>query len=453
MPNARTIAAFFLATIAIIPPSNFARGEAVVAACTQPSASMNAGETIRATLAASEPADVTVRVFDAQNRFIRCIAGKAMKPGEKLAVEWNVKDSFGQRSDPGEFTLRVEAGMTLTLDKTFGKDGVLTGSGETAFISPTHIAVDHEGNLYILDYANSTVYKFHPDGKPANDWDDSNAIHGLKKGKRGRAFTSVAIDDRDRLLIPVAHSVGVWNTKTGEPYYSIGGFFKDDPQAKINAGGLGWPVLAFGGNGRIYVSCPSYNILAAFNGLNKPGFEGALWSAGRSSVKPVWQTIGAAGDFDGQNGLYFSSSPSHRSATLFKVIDAGDHPAAAYSLTKYLHPGTGAKQTISDINAISSDRKGVLFVLLRASQQILKVVDPGDRFEVVAQLGSRGPSAEKIQFVGPHGLALTPAGDALYVAEDGDRISDDEETLGQARVTKYLVKYKAVQDVKLTVKP
>lgn len=428
-------------------------GDDASVACTQPSSSAKTCEPIRAVITAAAATDITARVFDSQGHFIRCLGGKAMKSGDQWAVNWDIKDAFGQRIDPGDYTLRIECGTTFQLDNTFGQNGALRGLPGPTFSSPRHLAVDQVGDLYVLDGADSIVYKFRADGSLAKDWDGSNVIKGSTKSRQ-RLFASVAVDDDGRLLLPMGlgtHSVAVYDGKTGKLAYYLGGFFKGDP---IQAGGLAYPTLAFAGNGRIYVTCSTYGIVAAFNALNKPNFEGGFWSLGRPVDKKVpWPHVGMAGDFDGQNGLYLSATVRF-APLLMKLIDHGERASLAYRFdTSYTHPATGQVTKMSDISAITSDRKGVLYVLQRGTQQLMKLVDDGKRFELIAQFGSRGTDAGKFEFVAPHAVVINSAGDTLYLAEDGDRISDAEETIGQARVFKYAVKSRTKLEMKLSINP
>ena len=70
-------------------------------------------------------------------------------------------------ADTGNHTIRKVAptGVVTTLAGTAGMDGSADGTGAAArFSSPTGIAVDSAGNVYVADQSNSTIRKLTPTG-------------------------------------------------------------------------------------------------------------------------------------------------------------------------------------------------------------------------------------------------------------------------------------------------
>jgi hypothetical protein len=427
-----------------------ARAQELAVKCETPSISEQSIEPFKFDLVAAKATDVTVRVFDAEGAFVRVLAGGALHDEEKLAFEWDKKNADGRPVLPGVYTVRTEAGVSFSLDKSFAKQGVLVGP---PFVSPQSISVDRKGDVYVLDVPKATLFKYHSDGSPANDWEKSNTI----TSPTAPIYASVALSDSGRIFMPeglAGHSLAVFDAKTGQRELTIGQFFGDDPDWKIKPGGLGWPGFATVGNGRVYIACSGYSLLGAFD-QNKPGCEGAYWRNGQMSNKI--DSIGAAGDSDGRNGLYFCSASYHNAAELYKLIDTGDFCTFAFDLRQYKNPATGHDDTFAGIVGITSDRAGVLYVMMRPTQTLLKVVDTGSKFVVVAANGTKGRNAEKLQFQSPASIAVSPAGDAIYIAEDNAPLSlnrdADETDVGLARVTKYAIRYRSHGELKITVNP
>lgn len=397
-------------------------------------------------LSAQRTTEATARIYDAEGRFIRTIAGEVFKPNDKVMIEWDKKDAQGQLVPAGAYTLRVECGFSIKLDKTFAKEGVLK---DESIVNPKSIAVDKKGDLFVLDVAKATVHKFHADGSPANDWEGVNHF----AGESAPRFSSVAVNQEGMIYMPeglAGHSVAVFDGKTGKRAFTIGGFFGEDLHWKIKPGGLGWPAFAVLGGDRVYVTCPGYLMLAAFS-QNKPDMEGAFWRNGKESGG--FDSAGTAGDSDGQNGLYFGSAACHNSTQFFKVIDTGERVQFAYDVRQFQHPVTRVEKKLAGIRGVASDKQGVVYVLMRPTQQILKIVDIGTRFQVVGIAGAKGDVAEKAQFMGPTSLAISPAGDALYVSEDNEPLAGEEPPTGLARVTKYAIAHTSKREFKVKVIP
>jgi hypothetical protein len=419
--------------------------QGVTVSCETPSISAQAIEPFKFNLATPKATDVTVRVFNSDGDFVRVLLGEAMPDNGKAAFEWDKKDSDGRPVRPGVFTVRTDSGFSLKLDKSFAKDGVLAGP---PFVNPKSIYVDRKGDLFVLDVPKSTLYKYHANGSPADDWDKSNKI----TSPTAPLFASVAVSDSGRIYMPLGyagHSLGVYDGKTGKAEFEIGNFFNDDLEWKIKPGGLGWPSFAVVGNGRVYIACPGYNLIGAFD-QNRPASEGAYWRNGPNANK--FDSVGNAGDTDGRNGLYLSSAPWHGGSQLFKLVDNGDICTFAYDMRRFQHPVSHTDEPLNGMSGITSDRRGVLLVVMRPTQSIVKVVDTGSKFVVVAAVGSKGQDAEKMQFMGPAAIALNPAGDAVYVSEDNEPMALDSEVLGLARVTKYTVD-ETTSELKITVSP
>jgi hypothetical protein len=85
-------------------------------------------------------------------------------------------------------------------------------------------------------------------------------------------------------------------------------------------------------------------------------------------------------------------------------------------------------EKMMQIYGISYTSRGDLFLVLRGAGKVVKFADSGQRLESLASLGLKGKDAAKLEFTAPAVIAATPDGTALYIGEDGEKISDKDTT-------------------------
>ena len=67
------------------------------------------------------------------------------------------------------------ADSTHSFDSDFGKYGI---SQPGSFLSPQHLAIDSENNVYVTDLGNSRVQKFDSAGNFLNEWGNRGTNSG-----------------------------------------------------------------------------------------------------------------------------------------------------------------------------------------------------------------------------------------------------------------------------------
>ncbi len=65
-----------------------------------------------------------------------------------------------------------------------------SGSGESEFVSPSKVAIDSVGNVYVTDYGNNRIQKFTSDGTYLTQWGELGTGNGQFNGPRGIATDS-----------------------------------------------------------------------------------------------------------------------------------------------------------------------------------------------------------------------------------------------------------------------
>lgn len=401
------------------------------------------------------PRDVSLKIYDPAGKFVRALTQKQFTDKEltkELSLPWDLKDAGGKAVAPGVYTARFEAVLGLKLDRTFASDGLLK---DKAFVSPAILRLDKQGNLYLLDVKTATLFKFTPDGAPANDWNGKNSF----KAPQAPYWGGLAVEpDGSRIYLAesstTTHVVDAFDGKTAERLNYIGGFFGDDPEWRKEKGGMAYPLwVGLNGDAKLYTTSPGYGRIFAFD-RHKVGKPAGVWQIGGEARPRVgWSSGGDCGDTDGVNGIYLASYEFHGRGEVFKILDLGESGDFAYGMTQYADPKTKKDVFLSDIYAIAHDGEQGLYLVERGPARIVKIADSGTRLEFVAILGTRGKDPASLGFVAPRGAAVSPDGKFLYIVEDGEPVSKTNTTTGPAHVVRYKIGYADRKFFKLTVKP
>ena len=409
------------------------------------------GETFALKLDQHQPGDVSLKVYDATGKFV-CVLAQHHLAKKQLAVSWNAKDASSKPVAPGTYTVRFESGLRLKLDRTFATDGVLR---DKTFKNPGILRLDKQGNLYLLDLAAATLFKFTGDGEPVKEWKGKNSFAAPAAPYWG----GLAVEpDGSRIYLsqtPItSHVVDVYDGRSATRLFEIGGFFGDDPEWKKEKGGIAYPMwLGLNGGSKLYTDNPGYGRIWAFD-RRKEGKAAGVWQlGGKYTPRVAWHSPGDCGDTDGDRAIYLASYEFHKRAQLFKIVDMGEFATFAYDITKYYDARTKKEVELGDIYGVAYDGEKGLWVIQRSPPRILKMADSGIGFEFVAALGSKGKNAAKLEFLAPRGAAVSPDGKLLYVLEDGAPLSKSDATTGQARVARYKIGYVQRKSLKLTVRP
>jgi sugar lactone lactonase YvrE len=290
----------------------------------------------------------------------------------------------------------------VTIAGTNGAIGNVDGTnGAAQFGQPADVAVDTNGNLYVVDNSNNNIRKVAPVG---TNWVVST-IAGLPNGALGTADgtnqnagfygpTSIAIDGLGNLYV----ADGV-----------------NDTMRKITPVGTNWVVTTIAGVAGPPGSADGTNGAAHFNYPSGVAVD----AAGNVYVADTYnQTIRRA-VLVGTNWVV---------TTLAGLASQG--PGAA--------DGTNQVARFSFPTGIAVDSSGNLYVADNGSSLIRKIVHQGTNWVVTTIAGSFGGNMDgtntDAQFNAPSGITMDASGN-LYVADSGNNVIRKMTPVGTNWVT------------------
>ncbi|MEB3222912.1 MAG: hypothetical protein VKS61_12620 [Candidatus Sericytochromatia bacterium] len=312
---------------------------------------------------------------------------------------------------PRVYTVATLAGST---------PGSLNGTGgEAQFRSPTGLAVDGSGNVFVADRDNHLIRKVTPAGVVSVLAGSTQGnTNGTGVAAQFNSACSVAVDDagnvyvadRENETIRKVSPAGVATTLAGSTQGTADGtgaaaqFFKP---TGVGADGAGNVYVADWTTNRIRKVTPA-GVVTTLAG----GTGGA--ADGTGAAAQFNQPAGAAVDAAGN--VYVSDLSNHR---IRKVSPAGVVTTLAGS-TRGFADGTGAAAQFNIPVGLAVDGAGNVYVADRDNHRIRKVSPDG---EVTTLAGSTPGAADgpldAAQFNQPAGVALDRAGN-LYVADQSN---------------------------------
>lgn len=419
--------------------------------------------TVFLTASGLPPGDFAVKVYDGAGQYV-CTLMNKFNTGTRLLLRWKMKDAAGNPVPPGSYTIRMRVGTRLMLDTAFGKGGMLTAGTD-----PVSLRVDRKGDVYVLDKDSSTVYKYHADGSPANDFNGKNMVMAMYLKTPAQFWGSLALDDDGRMYLPATYATAHWIDvldPTGKELYYIGGFFGTDRNWETDQkGGTAYPGWAgIGAGPRLYATSWSYQMICAWDATKEKKL-GAVW--GTSNADDQWRqgfpgVPGSAGDTDGKRAIYLNAATFVKHSTLTKLVDNDAMVQCVYASTSYPDLFTKKDIPLEYIYGITCDREDGIYCALRKASRMVKFHDTGLAFEPILQFGEVGNDPGKLQFATLHAVAPSFDGKALYILEDGETVLTEEmdkaekdrtpnAPTGPARLIKYKVSYEGEGEAKVTV--
>ncbi|HXR04475.1 MAG TPA: NHL repeat-containing protein [Verrucomicrobiae bacterium] len=281
-------------------------------------------------------------------------------------------------TDVGDSTIRkiTPAGVVITIAGFPGASGSADGTNGTArFNTPSGIAVDNAGNVYVTDTYNQTIRKITPVG---TNWVVSTVAgsarnHGSADGTNGAA----------RFYAPS----GIAVDSGGNLYVADSG---NSTIRKITPVGTNWVVSTIAGLAGIQGSTDGTGHTARFS---YPGGVAA----------------------DGAGNLYVADSGNY---TIRKITSAAVVRTIAGSVSGSAD-GTGSAARFSLPGGVAADSAGNLYVADTANNTIRQITSAGVVNTLAGLAGSSGTNdgaGSDARFNGPSGVAVDGAGN-LYVAD------------------------------------
>lgn len=338
--------------------------------------------------ARSNVTSVTVTCADALAQ-VSTLAGKADVSGSQDGTTANATfnapngiatDTVGNIyvADQGNYVIRkiTPEGIVTTFAGTVGKVGADNGVGALAsFHTPSGIATDAEGNVYVADQGNHLIRKITPTGSVST-----------LAGRPGVAGAEDGVATVATFYLPV----GVAADANGNVYVA------DSANALIRkvspAGGV--TTLA--------------------------GQQDGAGSVNRNQdVVTLGSPIGVA--LDDIGNVYVSDPSSH---SILRITQMGDISTFAGSGTAGSTDGKGIAASFDAPAGIAFDASGNMYVADFSNSVIRKITPAGDVTTLAGVAKSTGPTdgvGANARFVNPIGMAVDAAGN-VYVTDPGNHL-------------------------------
>jgi len=338
-----------------------------------------------------------------------------------------VVDVVGYFTSTGPVVPPVTSGLLA------GFDPAADGTGTNAhFNSPNGVAVDGSGNTYVADTFNHTIRKVTPAGVVTTLAGTPGAFgsaDGTGSAARFLSPSGVAVDGSGNVYVADSSSstirkitpAGVVTTLAGTPL-GTGSADGTGAAARFNS-----PYgVAVDTSGNVYVA-DTFN-----NTIRKITPAGAVSTlAGTAGVTGSADGTGAAARFNSPSGVAVDGSGNVYVAdrlnnTIRKTTPAGVVPTLAGdpgSLTGSAN-GTGAAARFSYPGGVAVDSAGNVYVADTSNSTIRKINPAGvvtTLAGVAGVIGSADGTGSAARFSGPYGIAVDASGN-VYVADMGKTI-------------------------------
>ena len=307
----------------------------------------------------------------------------------------------------------------------------------TQLNTPRGVALDASGNLYIVDNSNHSILKMDSTGSISRVAGTGTQGFGGDGGAATTAQlnspTAVAPDAAGNLYIADTYNnrvrkvdtAGVITTVAGDGTRSYGGDGGAATSAQLNR-----PIsLALDGSGNLYIADVWNNRIRMVNSSGNistvagDGTSGFSGDGGAATEARLFSPFGVA--LDGSGNLYIADAANHR---IRRVSSTGTITTVAGDGSES-YGGDGGAATSAQLSTPSDvvlDGSGNLYIVDQNNHRIRKVSSTGT-ITTVAGTGAAGYSedggaATEAQLNSPAGLAVDGSGN-LYIADlDNHRI-------------------------------
>jgi tripartite motif-containing protein 71 len=315
-----------------------------------------------------------------------------------LAIAGGAAGAGAPRSAAGQAAQPAQAGPATRFGPLRLFAGRRNGPGELD--SPSGVARDGQGNVYVADFDNHRVVRFAADGTPLAHW-------GGEPGSRAGAFISplaVAVDAAGSLYVADAGNRRVQKLSPDGAVQAVW-----DGAGGAGRGSLGEPAaLAVDRDGAVYVAD------RAGGRVLRLGHDGSVLSAWHESASgPIARPLGVT--LDARGHIYVADGERH---CVRKLLPDGTEIACWGEYGGRL----GAFDTPS---GIAVDRQGNLYVADNGNDRVQKLTSTGISLAGWEHLplprgqeDDRAGSEESAYLLRPQDVAASTAG-ALLVVDRG----------------------------------
>jgi hypothetical protein len=376
--------------------------------------------------------NVLLDVLDTAGRCLRTVFAGSISQGQSITIDKR------NRLASGSYRLRYREGIKLEFESSLKPP-----PGEK-WINPTDIQLTDQA-LYILDSGKvppkkegqpetpppdeedpnnrSTIYKFETDGKPAK-FGSRSCIEPFQGATAYRAF---AADSEGQIYISATyHAVKVFASNGTPTARTIGGWDNDPHGPKCTV----WVhSMALGPNKRIYLP-NGYGHVKVYD-RTKDAFGGII---GTTQLPGVYIGMDRCITSDMDGAVYIIRGNSGQ-------IERFDDNGKALE-PKYLSP-SDLKVSFPTGPCASA---GLIWVAMHSGAPLWDsdggeaalFWDNGQSIVLVDRFGMPGTGKEdKVEFLNPSAIAMTPDHNAIWVVEDG--LVNGDGPPGNARIRKFRI--------------
>jgi hypothetical protein len=327
-------------------------------------------------------------------------------------------------ADTDNCTIRkiTPAGVVSTLAGTPGIEGSTDGAGPAArFTYPSGIATDSGGNVYVVDAGTIrkitagvvSTFAGMTNVRGSNDGTGAAARFNSPSGIATDSVGNIYVADMHNHTIRRISATGVVTTLAGTPGVA-GSADGAGPAASFH-----WPTdLAVDGAGNVYVSDA-----ATIRKVTPTGAVSTL--AGAAGIRGSTDGAGAAARFGVPRGVAVDSQGNvfvadGRDGTIRKITGAGlVSTLAGTPAVIGAADGTGTAASFDSPGGVAADKPGNIYVADSHNHTIRKITPAGIVTTLAGNAGVSGSTdgiGETARFNSPAGVATDRAGN-LYVAD------------------------------------
>ena len=348
------------------------------------------------------------------------------------AVAWAQPQLSYQRVS---YTIDTFAGLPVVGD---GRPAV-----QAQLDSPTDVAVDGSGNLYIADRGHHRIRKIDSTGKISTvagtgedsfGGDGSPAVHGQLSSPFGVAVDgsgNLYIADRDNHRIRKVDSAGTITTVAGTGEHGFSG----DGGAAVEAQLASPTGVTVDGSGNLYIAdrdnhrirkIDSTGTITTVTGTGEDSFGGDEGPAVRGHLSSPFG-VGV----DGSGNLYIADWGNHRirkidsTGTITTVAGTGEYARVGES---HGDGGPAVEAQLNSPTGVAVDGAGNVYIVdagldiirkVDSTGTITRIAGRGRRRWVPPGFGGDGGPAVQAQLNSPTGVAVDGSGN-LYIADRGN---------------------------------
>jgi len=292
------------------------------------------------------------------------------------------------------FTPIFTATPTPTVTPTYTPTGTptpfVTATPWTGFSSPSGIAVDGSGNVYVADTGNNKVGKYTPNGLTVAGW----GTFGTKGMVPYTGPVGVAVDAVSNLYVVGSANLVTKFNANGGPAVFTSSVALLNPQA-----------VAVDGGGNVYISDTGHNRIVQLNASgNLTGFTASTAGTGLLSlVAPI--TIGSVTI----NSAVTVSGIAVNNGIVYAATQGVSVNGSGYSSILGFDAASGATTTIvltgfANPSGIAFDSSGNLYVADTGNKQVEEFMPSLGGFTQIPLAFNNSNSLQ-----GPKGIAIAPA--------------------------------------------